>query len=262
MKVPCCQDDPALVKPPQWKGEPLDAVDLAILAATVPDVRQMTRRLSIAPDQGVPLFISRFYIVSPFWALAGPFIGAPYAVMLLETLLAWGIRRFIFFGWCGAVSPDIQAGDVILPTAGFSDEGTSRHYMGGLSEPPSPSARLINDLDQALDSAGLVVRKGPVCSTDAIFRETPRQIAGFRKMGALCVDMELSAVLAAGRALGAEVGAVLLVSDNVSGGQWLPGFSTERFKEARRVVYNTLINLCESLWIPTSEKEQKHSETP
>lgn len=262
MKTASCRDDIALVKPPPWKGGSLNAVDLAILAATVPDVRQINRRLGITHDQGSPLFISRFYVTSSFWALAGPFIGAPYAVMLLETLLAWGIRRFVFFGWCGAVSPDIQAGDVILPTVGLSDEGTSRNYASGISKPPSPAADFNRDLHHALDAAGLVVRNGPVCSTDAIFRETPRQIAGFREKGAIGVDMELSAVLTAGRALGAEVGALLLVSDSVSGGQWRPGFTTTRFKAARRLVCNTLINLCESLWKPTFEKEQKRSETP
>jgi len=48
--------------------------------------------------------------------VVGPFVGAPYAAMLLETLIAWDVEKIIFFGWCGAISHDVKIGDIIIPT--------------------------------------------------------------------------------------------------------------------------------------------------
>ena len=82
----------------------------------------------LAPQSvGVPVQKIFTDMVGNF-SITGPFIGAPYAAMLLETLIAWGARRIIFLGWCGAVAEEVKIGDIILPTAALIDEGTSGHY--------------------------------------------------------------------------------------------------------------------------------------
>ena len=248
-----------LVRPPAWKGDPIPDGTAAVMAATVPDVRRLCRRMGVAPDGGAPLYTGRFFRGPRSWALAGPFIGAPHAAMLVETLAHWGIRRILFFGWCGALVPSFAPGDAVLPDAGLSDEGTSRHYGVGAGLPSKPSEDLQSALVRAAAGAGLTCRRGPVCSTDAIFRETPGRLEEYRRRGAVAVDMELSAVLAAAGALSLEAGALLLVSDNVSGNRWQPGFATERFRSARMRACDALADLCESRWIPTSEKRPRPS---
>ncbi|MFZ7125402.1 MAG: nucleoside phosphorylase [Desulfobacterales bacterium] len=247
-----------LVTPPVWRGDPLTGHDRALLVATSPDVRRLVRRQGMAQDAGVPLFTSRFYAERPPCAVVGPFIGAPHAVMLLETISAWGIRRLVLFGWCGAVHHDLTPGDLLIPSSAIPDEGTSRHYSDA-TDAWTPSAGINRFLFESLSAHGLTTHQGPVWSTDAIFRETPGKIAAFREKGAVAVDMELSAVLAAGAALGVEVGAVLLVSDDVSGPRWRPGFSTDRFRRARNAVTTALMQLWETPWTPKSETERKHS---
>ena len=64
-------------------------------------------------------------------ALAGPFLGAPHAVMGMEKLIALGVRRVWFLGWCGSLPPVLRVGDLILPTGALSEEGTSCHYPVG-----------------------------------------------------------------------------------------------------------------------------------
>ena len=46
---------------------------------------------------------------------AGPAIGAPMAVLTLEKLIALGAKRVILFGWCGAISPTLKVGDILVP---------------------------------------------------------------------------------------------------------------------------------------------------
>ena len=60
--------------------------------------------------------------------LTAPALGAPYAVMVLEKLMVLGARMVLALGWCGSLQPGLVIGDLVLPTATVSTEGTSRHY--------------------------------------------------------------------------------------------------------------------------------------
>jgi uridine phosphorylase len=177
-------------------------------------------------------------------SVAGPMMGAPYAVALMETLIAWGARSFLFFGWCGAISPEVGIGDIIVPTGALIDEGTSLHYdgtTGGVSEASDDTAKQIRQL---LSRLGLSFREGLVWSTDAPFRETPGKIDAARTRGACAVEMETSALFTVGRHRKVSVGAVLAVSDDLSSLTWKPGFKDKRFRDARRAICEGLAGLC------------------
>jgi hypothetical protein len=55
--------------------------------------------------------------------------GAPAAGMLMETLVASGVKRFVMLGQAGAISAQCEMGDLLLPTWGLREEGTSYHYL-------------------------------------------------------------------------------------------------------------------------------------
>jgi purine-nucleoside phosphorylase len=242
----CCMDsDSPIVRPlPRKRPSPLGP--LAVLAATRPDLTELCRLLGLGTGLGENFYHSQLYPGPSGCALAGPFIGAPYAVMLLESLVRWGARRVLLLGWCGAVAPGILTGDLILPSGGLIDEGTSRHY-GGATASPEVDPALQAVLRQALRDEGRSFHEGTVWTTDAVFRETPRQVKGFRAQGALAVDMELSALLSAGRFLGVAVAGLLVVSDELSDLQWRPGFRDARFQQARREACGIVGRLCQSL---------------
>ncbi|MCP3874132.1 MAG: nucleoside phosphorylase, partial [Desulfobacteraceae bacterium] len=109
---------------------------------------------------------------------AGPYIGSPYGVVLLESLIAKGVSKILVLGWCGAVSDKLKAGDLIIPTAAFSDEGTSRNYTDSSDDFPiiEPSASLISAFEKKLDTMDLKFTKGKIWTTDAIYRETPEKV--------------------------------------------------------------------------------------
>jgi uridine phosphorylase len=180
----------------------------------------------------------------PGISVTGPMMGAPYAVALMETLIAWGARTLLFFGWCGAISPEVEIGDIIVPTGALIDEGTSLHYggtTGGISE---ASVDATQQVKQLLSGSGLTYREGLVWSTDAPFRETPDKIDAALNRGACTVEMETSALFTVGRHRNVSVGAVLVVSDDLSSLTWKPGFKDKRFRDARRAVCDGLAGLC------------------
>lgn len=237
--------DPAIVNPVAGKNSPA-AGPLAVMVSSETDLTYLAGTMTRDARDCRNFLMSRYYWQADSnrgGLLIGPVIGAPYAAMLLENLIAWGTRQLIFFGWGGAVAEDVRIGDIILPTGAMSDEGTSRHYGYTAGEVIQPSRALTRKIGRALGSAGLHAHRGPVWTTDAIYRETAAKVDRFRRAGALAVEMELAALFAVARFRGIEAAAVLAVSDELSLLKWRAGFGDKRFKQARRRIVDLLAGL-------------------
>jgi nucleoside phosphorylase len=236
----------AIIKPMRTAGCP-ELGPLALMISTRVDLKRILADASgclVEADRS-PL-MSRLFISDEGDGVSviGPMMGAPYAAALLETMIAWGARRLLFLGWCGAISPDVAIGDIIVPTGGLVDEGTSLHYGGIGGETASASRDARRRIKDMLSGQGLSYREGLVWSTDAPFRETPRKVEAALNRGAIAVEMETSALFTVSRYRKAAVGAILLVSDDLSSLSWRPGFKDKRFGAARRAVCGGLAKLC------------------
>ncbi|MCF8144462.1 MAG: nucleoside phosphorylase [Deltaproteobacteria bacterium] len=175
-------------------------------------------------------------------ALAGPFIGAPHAVMGLEKLIVMGARQIWVLGWCGSLQPDLNIGDLVIPVRAISEEGTSQHYpLAG--EEPSADPGLNRMLAGAVVHKGREAVEGDIWTTDAIYRETPEKVSRFQKLGVLAVDMELSALLTVAAYRSSSLTALMVVSDELSDLKWKPGFSEPRLRESTRLAGDLLFDL-------------------
>lgn len=239
----------AIVQPPARRGDKRPIPPWVVMAATGPDLERLRQGLALTGDQGERLYLSRIYQAGPSspYCLVGPFMGAPQAAMLMETLSAWGGGHFLFVGWCGAIDPQLQTGDILLPTSAFIDEGTSRGYGEGADQVRLAPDGLQQAVKNVLDDKGLPFREGAVWSTDAVFRETPSKVRTFQEQGALAVEMEISACLTVARLRRVRFAALLVVSDELSDLKWRPGFSDPRFKQACQAVRQTIETLCQTL---------------
>ncbi len=240
---------PAIIRPPRRRrDDPIG--ELAIMAATHPDLSQLRRRLGLTDDKGEPLFLSRYYPGAPpitAYGLAGPFMGAPQAAMLMETLAAWGARRFVFVGWCGALAPPLQNGDIVVPCGAIADEGTTRAYGCDQDRIAPASPDFQSELNDHLLQSGIDCREGLVWTTDAVFRETEDKVRRYQELGAQAVEMEISACLTVTHMRQLQFAALLTVSDELSDLRWRPGFSDPRFKKACQDVSQTIELLCQTL---------------
>jgi len=243
--------DQPLVRPQRSKRSP-NLGPLAVMVSTRADMQDLARQLELEPGASRRLFVSRLFPDADGrlgFALCGPVIGAPYAVMVLETLAAWGASRVVFAGWCGSLCPEVAVGDVVLVTGAFIDEGTSLHYAGRRGRQVAPSPSLTATMQRLLAARQIGFHQGPVWSTDGMFRETRRKVAHFRKKGALAVEMEISALLTAGRFLGLDVAAVAVVSDCLAGPLWQPGFKTPAFQQGRENLMAAIQSLASDTFI-------------
>jgi uridine phosphorylase len=131
-------------------------------------------------------------------------VGAPFAVLVAEELMASGCRFLINLTSAGriAATPGVAAFMVIEQA--LRDEGTSYHYL-----PPSRWSHLRPDLRERFATltcpTGPPILHGSTWTTDAPFRETATDIERHRATGVLAVEMEAAALYALAEAKGYDI---------------------------------------------------------
>jgi uridine phosphorylase len=119
--------------------------------------------------------------------------GAPISAMVTENLIAAGAEVVILLGGGAGLQTDIPPEAAILPTGVIRDEGVSYHYIPD-EEPVTPTASLVDGLDDALSGAGFDTRRGTTWTTSAFYRETVPEIRAYRDDGVVTLDMESAAI--------------------------------------------------------------------
>lgn len=227
----------AIINPVREKWEE-PVAPRVILTFTLPDYRFLCR---LANASGTPRYIWNCALQEGTWngqaiTLVAPAIGAPYAVAVLEKLIALGAAMVLALGWCGSLQAQTPIGAVILPEAAVSGDGTSRYYFPA-ADSHSPHPRLLAHLQQTLERTDLPFCRGRVWTTDAFYRETVDLVRGQQAQGVLGVEMELAALFAVGRFRQVPVAGLLLVSDELADLSWQPAYRSEalrqRFRQSR-----------------------------
>lgn len=147
-------------------------------------------------------------------------VGAPTTVALMEQAMVMGAKRFVVFGTSGALTAEVGAGGVIVPTMAYRDEGTSYHYAPDSDYMTVASASATAAL---LSELGVPYHLGPVWTTDGFFRETAANLAKRVADGCLAVDMEVSAVAALAAFRAAPIHHFLYTADSLSDADWEQG---------------------------------------
>jgi uridine phosphorylase len=149
-----------------------------------------------------------------------PGVGAPLTAGMMEELISLGCRKFINFGGAGVFENEISFGSLILIESAIRDEGTSYHYQ--------PASRLINVSNENINSVSNILKlknipyiKGKCWTTDAFYRETRKKVQMRKAEGALCVDMECSALIAVSKFRKVDFVPILMAADYLSDNDWI-----------------------------------------
>ena len=241
----------AIIVPQKGKRSP-QLGPVAVIAGTETDLFQLCKLLDFDGGTYHKLFTSRLYCdpANPSTegiSLTGPIVGAPYAVMVLETLIAWGAQKFFFLGWCGSISKKVKIGDIIVATSAIIDEGTSGHYKDNETRVSFPSASMLSTLNNALRQNQADYHNGAIWSTDAIYRETCEKVKYFQGQDAIGVEMEISALFTVAKFRGIDLAAMAVVSDELSSFKWRPGFKMDEFKLGRKTACKVIKDLCRKM---------------
>ena len=136
-------------------------------------------------------------------------MGGPSAAIVVEELCDLGLQAFVRVGTCGALDASLLVGQIVAATGVLAGDGTSRAL--GAAALVTGDAALTEQLVGRADHAGLLV------STDLFYDPDPERAAGWRRDGAIAVEMEAATVLTIAARRGCRAGCLVAVSDGEPG---------------------------------------------
>mgnify|MGYP002740573487 CR=1 FL=1 len=147
--------------------------DLGIEDAILPGDPARVDRVAALLEQPEELMFNREYkSVRGLWKgrpvlIISTGMGGPSTAIAVEELARTGVRQMIRIGSCGALTPTLDLGDLVLVCGAVRDDGTSAGYLPA-EYPAVPDLDLLN-----------------ACRTAARRQQAPYQIlnvvAGFHK---------------------------------------------------------------------------------
>lgn len=224
-----------------------DVGDCAILVGDRGRVRRIADRLDdvlwLNEDRGLTTATGsrgdRRITVSAFG------MGAPIAAVVLHELRQLGIVVFLRLGTIMSLEP-VALGDLVIADGAIRGEATSATYV-----PPGFPAAGDHDLGARLraaaDDAGQRWHAGLVDSADGFYTEmlgADGRFDALRRLGVLGLDMETSAILAIGRALGSRAASLCVATVDAGSSRRLPDGERDAAEDALvRVGLDALLSL-------------------
>lgn len=144
-------------------------------------------------------------------------IGGAGASGALEELIALGAEKFLYFGSCGALDKEIAEGQLLVPVSAYRDEGVSYHYAKSSDYLEIESAPR---LAKVFEDLGVPYNTTKTWTTDAIYRETERNLDLRKQEGCGVVEMECASIMSVGQFRQKEVYQFLYAADCLDGSNW------------------------------------------
>jgi len=168
-------------------------------------------------------------------------IGAPIVAMLIEQLVAFGVKRFISVGTAGTLQKNIKIGDFIICDRAIRDEGTSHHYLK-YSKYAYASKEMTNKVKKSFDKLKQKYFVGTSWTIDAPYRETVAEAKQYQKENVATVDMEASALFSIAQYRNVKIGAVFTISDSLADLEWKPKFHSKKMTSGLEIIYKVAID--------------------
>ncbi len=153
-------------------------------------------------------------------------IGGPAAAIAIEELARLGVEVMIRVGTCGAITPDLKVGSVIIADAAVRMDGASAQYVP-LGYPAAATPGVVMALTEAARRLKKTAAVGITASTDAFYvgqgrksfggfmpPEKARLVDDMRAAKVLCFEMEAATLFTLGRIFGLKTGATFAVVAN------------------------------------------------
>ena len=148
-------------------------------------------------------------------------IGCPSAAIAVEELIEAGADTLIRVGSSGSMQPFVHTGDVVVVNASIRDEGTTLHYLP-VEFPAVADFEVVSALRDAARRLGFTAHTGISQSKDSFYGEVERprmpmashlenRWQSFIVGGALCSEMESSALFVLSSIYRKRAGGVMLV---------------------------------------------------
>lgn len=150
-------------------------------------------------------------------------IGPSPTAIGVEELIRVGTKNIIRMGTCGALQPNMKAGDIIIVTAAVRGERCTEEFIS-IDYPAIADYRIVRASIDACERLGLPYHLGIVRTHDAFYLESPWAFGDYEArlkkwvdLGVLAVENESSTIFVIASMQGVRAGTILLSSDPIFG---------------------------------------------
>ncbi len=145
-------------------------------------------------------------------------MGGPSTAIVVEELIELGAQFFIRVGTCGALQPQLRAGDVICATAVSGCDAVSQRIFGGPGFSPQSDVAFVRAFERRMLAAKARVVLGGIASMDMFYDVDKEILPKLKKFGVLAVEMEAATITTLAASRGLRAACVLSVSDTIYDG--------------------------------------------
>lgn len=174
--------------------------------------------------------------------------GAARAVEPAHVFAQMGTPLLIQIGTCGTLDVEVSTGTVVLPETCAARDGVSQYYGAGDTVHTAP--KLVNLAETALHAQHVATARTKHLTWPSLFAQSDEMCTNWTAEGLVSIDMETSAVIAAGNRYGAKTLSMLSVWDALPHGRTfmdpLEPVDAARLSRSNQIVFDVALQVVEA----------------
>ncbi len=153
-------------------------------------------------------------------SVMGTGMGMPtLSIYAHELITEYDVKTLIRVGTCGAIQPDLEIGDLILPMTSSTNSHINKLRFEGMDYAPAASFNLLRQAYEEACRRSIKVHVGGIFSSDTFYGDDPQWWQKWAEYGALAVEMETTALYTLAAKFQVQALSVLTVSDSLVTGK-------------------------------------------
>jgi purine-nucleoside phosphorylase len=153
-------------------------------------------------------------------SVMGHGMGIPScSIYVTELIKFYGVKNIIRIGSCGAISPNVNIGDVIVGMGACTDSKVNRIRFKDHDFAAIADFDLTCNAVNAAKKLGVNVKVGNLFSADLFYSVEPELFDIMEKYNILGVEMEAAGIYGVASEYGAKALAICTVSDHIRKGE-------------------------------------------
>ena len=153
-------------------------------------------------------------------SVMGHGMGIPScSIYTTELIKFYGVKNIIRIGSCGAISPDVNLGDVVIGMGACTDSKVNRLRFKNHDFAAIADFGLVCNAVNAAKQLNVNVKVGNIFSADLFYSVEPDLFDIMEKYNILGVEMEAAGIYGVAAEYGAKALAICTVSDHIRKGE-------------------------------------------
>ncbi|WP_294609616.1 purine-nucleoside phosphorylase [uncultured Gilliamella sp.] len=153
-------------------------------------------------------------------SIMGHGMGIPScSIYATELIKFYGVKNIIRIGSCGAISPNVNVGDIVIGMGACTDSKVNRVRFKDNDFAAIADFNLTRNAVDTANKLGIPVKVGNLFSADLFYTVDPTVLDVMEKYNILGVEMEAAGIYGVAAEYGAKALAICTVSDHIRKGE-------------------------------------------